>query len=63
MLGVSILSLSTICLLLDFLIPNVVEKNILILVEEKKKSDSELLSYNLMWNSGEKKMCFARQKK
>jgi hypothetical protein len=33
------------------LIPNVAEKNILILVEEKKKSDSEFLSYNLMLNS------------
>ena len=28
--------------------------NILILVEEKKKSDSEFLSYNLMLNSGKK---------
>jgi hypothetical protein len=36
------------------LIPNVAEKNILILVEEKKKSDSEFLSYNLMLNSGKK---------
>jgi hypothetical protein len=36
------------------LIPNVAEKNILILVEEKKKSDSELLSYNLMLNSVKK---------
>jgi hypothetical protein len=35
------------------LIPNVAEKNILILVE-KKKIDSEFLSYNLMLNSGEK---------
>jgi hypothetical protein len=35
-----------------FLIPNVAEKNILILVEKKKKSDSEFLSYNLMWKSG-----------
>jgi hypothetical protein len=34
------------------LIPNVAEKNILILVEKKKKSDSEFLSYNLMWKSG-----------
>jgi len=38
------------------LIPNVTEKNILILVEEKKKSDSEFLSYNLMLNSGGKKL-------
>jgi hypothetical protein len=45
----------------NILIPNVAEKNILILVEEKK-SDSEFLSYNLMLNSGEKKSCFARQK-
>ena len=30
------------------------KKNILILVEEKKKSDSEFLSYNLMLNSGKK---------
>jgi hypothetical protein len=29
-------------------IPNDAEKNILILVEEERKSDSELLSYNLM---------------
>ena len=35
------------------LIPNVAEKNILILVEEKK-CDSEFLSYNLMINSGKK---------
>jgi hypothetical protein len=33
---------------LNILIPNVAEKNILILVEEKKKSDSEFLSYNLI---------------
>jgi hypothetical protein len=32
----------------NILIPNVAEKNILILVEEKKLSDSEFLSYNLM---------------
>jgi hypothetical protein len=38
------------------LIPNVAEKNILILVEGKKKSDSEFLSYNLISNSG-KKIC------
>ena len=38
----------------NILIPNVAEKNILILVEEKKKSDSEFLSYNLMLNSGKK---------
>jgi hypothetical protein len=30
----------------NILIPNVAEKNILILVEEKKKCDSEFLSYN-----------------
>jgi hypothetical protein len=38
----------------NILIPNVAEKNILILVERKKKSDSEFLSYNLMLNSGKK---------
>ena len=38
-----------------FLIPNVAEKNILILVEKKKKSDLEFLSYSLMLKSGEKK--------
>jgi hypothetical protein len=31
-------------------------------VEEKKKSDSEFLSYNLMLNSG-KKICAMRDKK
>ena len=36
------------------------KKNILILVEEKKKSDSEFLSYNLMLNSGEKKYSNSR---
>ena len=40
----------------NILIPNVAEKNILILVEGKKKTDSEFLSYNLMLNSGEKKI-------
>jgi hypothetical protein len=38
---------------LNILIPNVAEKNILILVE-KKKSDSEFLSYNLMLKPGKK---------
>ena len=39
----------------NILIPNVAEQNIVILVEDnKKKSDSELLSYNLMLNSGKK---------
>ena len=38
------------------------EKNILILVEGKKKSDSECLSYNLMLNSG-KKNCALCDKK
>ena len=39
----------------NILIPTGVEKNIQILVEEKKKkSDSELLSYNLMLNYGKK---------
>ena len=46
----------------NILIPNVAEKNILILVEEKKKSDSEFLSYKLMLNS-EKKNCALRDKK
>ena len=48
----------------NILIPNVAEKNILILVEDKKKSDSEFLSYNLMLNSGKKLKIsrFARQK-
>jgi hypothetical protein len=32
------------------------KKNILILVEEKKKSDSDFLSNNLMLNVGEKKI-------
>jgi hypothetical protein len=36
------------------LIPNVAEKNILILVEKKKLFDSEFLSYNLMLNTGKK---------
>jgi hypothetical protein len=40
----------------------VAEKNILILMEEKKKFDSEFLSYNLMWNFG-KKNCALRDKK
>jgi hypothetical protein len=39
----------------NILIPNDAEKNILILVEEKQKSDSEFLSYNVMLNFGEKK--------
>ena len=38
----------------NILIPNVAEKNILILVEEKTKFDSEFLSYNLMLNSRKK---------
>jgi hypothetical protein len=42
-----------------FLIPNVAEKNNLILVEEKK-SDSECLSYNLMLTSGRKKYSNSR---
>jgi hypothetical protein len=47
----------------NILIPNVAEKNILILVEgKKKKSDSEFLSYNLMLNSGKKNSRSARQK-
>ena len=38
------------------------KKNILILVEKKKKSDSEFLSYNLMVYSG-KKISALRDKK
>ena len=39
----------------NILIPNVVEKNILILVEEKKNNLIQFLSYNLiMLNSGKK---------
>ena len=44
----------------NILIPNIAEKNILILVEEKK-IDSEFLSYNLMLNSG-KKFCDNKKK-
>ena len=46
----------------NILIPNVAEKNILILVEVKKKSDSEFLSYNLMLYNG-KKIRVLRDKK
>jgi hypothetical protein len=45
------------------LIPNVAEKNILILVEEKKLSDSDFLSYNLMLNSGKKIRCGDKKNK
>jgi hypothetical protein len=45
----------------NILIPNVAEKNILILVEEKKNL-IQFLSYNLMLNSG-KKICTSRYKK
>ena len=38
-------------------------KNILILVEGKKKSDSEFLSYNLMLNSGKKNCALPDKKK
>ena len=47
----------------NILIPNVAGKKYLILVEGKKKSDSEFLSYNLMLNSGEKKIRALRDKK
>jgi hypothetical protein len=47
-----LLDLSKNSLQYDILIPDVAEKNILILAEEKKKSDSEFLSYSLMLNSG-----------
>jgi hypothetical protein len=43
----------------NIVIPNVAEKNILILVEEK---NSEFLSYNLMLNSGKNFSHFARKK-
>ena len=40
----------------NILIPNVAEKNILILVEEEKKNNLiQFLSYNLMLNSGGEK--------
>ena len=45
------------------LIPNVAEKNILILVEVEKKSDSEFLSYNLMLTSGKKIRALRDKKK
>ena len=45
----------------NILIHNVAEKNILILVEEKK-SDSEFLSYNLMLDSGKKIALIATKK-
>jgi len=49
----------------NILIPNVAEKNILILqlVEEKKNNLIEFLSYNLMLNSGEKKFALCTTKK
>jgi hypothetical protein len=39
------------------------KKNILILVEEKKKCDSGFLSYNLMLNSGKKIRALDQKKK
>ena len=39
------------------------KKNILILVEEKKKCDSGFLSYNLMLNSGGKNFALRATKK
>ena len=47
----------------NILIPNVAEKNILILVEKKKWSDSEFLSYNLMLDSGKKIRALRDKKK
>ena len=47
----------------NILIPNVAEKSILILVEDKKYSDSEFLSYNLMLNSRKKKYSNSRVRK
>ena len=38
----------------NILIPNFAEKNILILVDEKKNNLIQFLSYNLMLNSGKK---------
>jgi hypothetical protein len=49
----------------NILIPNVAEKNILILVEEKKNNLIQFLSYNLMLNSGKNKYsnsCVVRKK-
>ena len=47
----------------NILIPNVAEKNILILVEEKNNTDSKFLSYNLLLNSGKKIRAFRDKKK
>jgi hypothetical protein len=46
----------------NILIPNVAEKKILILVEEKKLFDSEFLSYNLTLNSGGKNRALGDKK-
>jgi hypothetical protein len=40
--------------LVQVVVTKILQPFILILVEEKKKSDSEFLSYNLMLNSGRK---------
>ena len=48
----------------NILIPNVAEKNILILVDDKKKKSYwEFLSYNLMLNSGKKFRALSDKKK
>ena len=46
----------------SILIPKVAEKNILILVGGKKKSDLEFLSYNLILNSGKNNCDFLDKK-
>ena len=46
----------------NILFPNVAEKNILILVEEKKNNLIQNFCHNLMLNSGKKTSRFARQK-
>jgi hypothetical protein len=47
----------------NILIPNVAEKNILILVEEKKNNLIQFLSYNLMLNYGKKIRAMRDKKK
>jgi hypothetical protein len=47
----------------NILIPNFAEKNILILVDEKKNNLIQFLSYNVMLNSGEKKITLCATKK
>jgi hypothetical protein len=47
----------------NILIPNVAEKNILILVEEKKKNLIQSFCHNLMLNSGKKIRALRDKKK